>query len=80
MAEALGGVVQGYVVMAASEDSVQEERVNIGLKVAAVHLNAELVAQNQRDGEGVVFVVVLPVALSGKYNLFQGDKIFIGNG
>ena len=80
MSEALGGVVQGYVVVAASKDSIEKKRVDIGLEVAAVHLNAELVAQNQRDSEGVVFVVIGPIILSGKDNLLQRHKILVRDG
>lgn len=77
MAETLGGVVQGYVVVAAGKDGIEKERGDVCLKVAAVHLYAELVAQNQRDGEGVVLVIIGPVILSGKDNLLQGYKILV---
>ena len=80
MSEALGGVVQGYVVVAASKDGIEKKRVDVGLKVAAVHLDAELVAQNQCDSEGVVFVIIGPVILSGKDNLLQRYKILVGDG
>ena len=32
MSEALGGVVQGYVVVAAGEDGIQEKRVDVGTR------------------------------------------------
>ena len=43
MTEALGRVVEGDVIMAAGEDGIEEQRVDIGLEVPAVHLDTELI-------------------------------------
>ncbi len=79
MAEPLGGVIQGDVIVPAGEDGVEEKRVHIGLEVPAVHLDRELIPQDQSDGEGVVLVVIIPAFLGGQDNLLQGNKFLIGD-
>ena len=79
MAEALGGVVQGYVVMAAGEDGIEKQRVDVGLEIPAVHLDGKLIPQDQSDSEGVVLVVIVPVPLGGQDDLLQGNKVLIGD-
>ena len=80
MAEPLGGIVQGNVVVAAGQNSIQEQRVDVGLEVPAVHLHRELIPQDQGNGEGVVLVVIFLVALGGQNHLFQADEVLVGDG
>lgn len=80
MAEPLGGVIQGYVVVAASQNGVEEQWVNVGFEIAAVHLDRKLVAKDQGHGEGPMFIIILLVALRCKHNLLQADQIFVRDG
>ena len=80
MAETLGGVVHGNMVMAAGQQSVEEQRVNVALEVPAVHLDAELVTQHQCDGERVVLPVILAVLFSTVDHLLEGNEVIIGDG
>ena len=77
MAEPLGGIVKRYVIVAAGQDGIQEQRVNIGFEVTAVHLDTELVPQNQGNCQGIVLIVVFPVPFCGKDNLLQADELLI---
>lgn len=79
MAETLGGIVQGYVIMPTGQYGIQEQRVDIGLEIPGIHLNAEFITQDQGDGQGIMVIVIGPVILSGKDDLFQADKILIGD-
>ena len=47
-----------YVVMPTGQDGIQEQRINIGLKVPAVHLDAELIPQHQRYSECIMRIVI----------------------
>ena len=80
MAEALGGVVHGDVVVAAGQQGIEEQRVDVALEVPAVHLDAELVAQHQRDGERVMLSVILSVLFGAVDYLLQRYEVVIGDG
>ena len=66
--------------MAAGQDGIEEQRIDIRLKVPAVHLDAELVPQHQRNGKRIMFVIILPVPFRSEDDLLQADKVLIRNG
>ena len=79
MAEALGGIEHGNVVVSAGQQGVEEQRIYVAFEVPAVHLDAELIAQHQRHGEGIMLLVILAVLLSAVDHLLEGDEIIIGD-
>lgn len=79
VAEALSGIVQGYVVMSAGQNSVKKQRVYIGLEIPGIHLDAEFIPQNKGNGQSIMVIIIGPVILSSKNDLLQADKILIGN-
>ena len=79
MSEPLGSIIEGYVIMAAGQDGIEEQRINIGLEIPAVHLDGELVPQNQGDSKRVMLIVILPVPFSGEDDLLQTDEVLIRN-
>ena len=79
MAEALGGIEHGNVVVSAGQQRIEKQRINIALEIPAVHLDAELIAQHQRHGEGIMLLVILAVLLSAVDYLLERHKIIIGD-
>ena len=66
--------------MAAGQDGIEEQRINIGLEIPAVHLDGELVPQNQGDGQRAMLIVILPVPFSSEDDLLQTDEVLIRDG
>ena len=65
--------------MSAGQQGVEEQRIYVAFEVPAVHLDAELIAQHQRHGEGIMLLVILAVLLSAVDHLLEGDEIIIGD-
>ena len=80
MAEALGSVVHGNVVMAAGQQGIEKQRIDVALEIPAVHLDTELITQHQRNGEGVMLLIILAVLLSTVDHLLEGHEVLIGDG
>ena len=80
VAEPLSGIVETDVIMAASQNGIQKQRVNVGFEVPAIHLYAELVTEDKRYRQGIVFIVIGLFAFCIQDYLFQRHKILIGNG
>ena len=58
MAEPLRGVVKRDIVMAARQNGIEKQRVNIGFEIPAVHLNAKFIAKHQRNGQCIMLVII----------------------
>ena len=44
--------------MAAGQDRIKKQRINIGLEVPAVHLDGKLISQYQRNSKGIMLIVI----------------------
>ena len=65
--------------MAASQNGIEKQRVDIGLEVSAVHLDGEFITKNESNGKSIVFIVIAFLTLGINYDLFKAYKVLIGD-
>ena len=77
MTKSLRRVVETNIIMPTRQNRVQEQRIDIRFKIPAIHLDAELVAQNERHGKSVVRVIVFFTLFRRVHDLLERFQIFI---
>ena len=75
----LGSIKQAYVIMAAGQYRIQEQRIDICLKIPAVHLYRKFVSKNECYRQRIMFIIISLLSFRRDNNLFQRYKLFIGN-
>ena len=80
MLESLGTAVEADVVMAATQQRIEEIGVEIVLKAARIHLHRQFVHCHNRDRQCVVFVVNGAGGFAGLDHLGQAVQFGIGDG
>ena len=66
--------------MAARQNRIEKQRVNIGFKIPAVHLDAKFIAKHQRNGQRIMLIIIGLLPFSVDNNLLKTDKILIWDG
>ena len=79
MLESLGTAVEADVVMAATQQRIEEVGVEVVLEAAAVHLHRQFIHSHNGDCQCVVFVVYGVCGLAGLDHLSQAVQLSIGD-
>ena len=80
MLESLGTAVEADVVMAATQQRIEEISVEIVLEAAAVHLHRQFVHSDNGHGKSVVIIVNGAGGFAGLDHLSQAVQLSIGDG
>ena len=77
--ETLSGVDQTDVMVPTGENRIEQHGINVTLKVPAVHLDREFIAQAEGNSKSIILIVNDFISLCSQDNLLQGNKTLVGN-